>query len=311
MVLAQRGRGILAEAGGRQLYNLRHSRYSDYNRVTGSLRQPGSVMKPLVYLAAFRNGLTPRCHGARRAHQRADWARRPRRQVDRQLRRQVQGSDSRSPGAGRVPQRGRGVDRPGHRHGQGSSGPARELGFRTPLQPYISTALGASEVRLLELAGAYRAMASGLRAEPHVIARSPTARARSSTRHLAPSGRFLGGAGLIQEGLARRRSASPSGTAHCLDRRRLPDSGDGQDGDDERFSGRAVRRVHLRAAGHHGRGPDRLRRQPHPGPQGDGRPRGPADLSRDHARASTRTRWSGRCRSSPARSRTGSTTTSR
>ena len=37
---------------------------------------------------------------------------------------------------------------------------ARQLGIRTPLQPYVSTALGASEVRLLELAGAYRAMAS-------------------------------------------------------------------------------------------------------------------------------------------------------
>ena len=48
---------------------------------------------------------------------------------------------------------------------------ARELGIRTPLQPYISTALGASEVALLELASAYRAMASGVLAEPHVIAR--------------------------------------------------------------------------------------------------------------------------------------------
>ena len=48
---------------------------------------------------------------------------------------------------------------------------ARELGIRTPLQPYLTTALGASEVRLLELAGAYRAMASGVLAEPHVIDR--------------------------------------------------------------------------------------------------------------------------------------------
>ena len=47
----------------------------------------------------------------------------------------------------------------------------RELGFHTPLKPYISTALGASEVRLLELAGAYRGMASGVLAEPLAIAR--------------------------------------------------------------------------------------------------------------------------------------------
>ena len=58
VVLANADAAILAEAGGRQLYNLRANRYSDYNRVTGSLRQPGSVMKPLVYLAAFRSGLT-------------------------------------------------------------------------------------------------------------------------------------------------------------------------------------------------------------------------------------------------------------
>jgi membrane peptidoglycan carboxypeptidase len=57
VVLANADAAILAEAGGRQLYNLRPSRYSDYNRVTGSLRQPGSVMEPLVYLPAFRSGL--------------------------------------------------------------------------------------------------------------------------------------------------------------------------------------------------------------------------------------------------------------
>ncbi len=45
------------------------------------------------------------------------------------------------------------------------------MGIRSPLQPYLSTALGASEVRLLELADAYRAIASGVLAEPHVIDR--------------------------------------------------------------------------------------------------------------------------------------------
>ena len=46
-----------------------------------------------------------------------------------------------------------------------------QLGIRAPLHVYLSSGLGASEVRLLELAGAYRAMASGVSAEPHVIAR--------------------------------------------------------------------------------------------------------------------------------------------
>jgi len=46
---------------------------------------------------------------------------------------------------------------------------SRSLGIRTPLQPYPTTALGASEVSLLELANAYRTMASGILAQPHVI----------------------------------------------------------------------------------------------------------------------------------------------
>ena len=39
---------------------------------------------------------------------------------------------------------------------------ARSLGIQTPLHPYATTALGASEVKLLELANAYRTMASGI-----------------------------------------------------------------------------------------------------------------------------------------------------
>ena len=45
----------------------------------------------------------------------------------------------------------------------------KRLGIQTRLQPYPTTALGASEVNLLELANAYRTMASGMSAEPYVI----------------------------------------------------------------------------------------------------------------------------------------------
>ena len=57
VVLGNADAAILAEAGGRRVYRDRGARYSDYNRVTASLRQPGSAMKPLVYLAAFESGL--------------------------------------------------------------------------------------------------------------------------------------------------------------------------------------------------------------------------------------------------------------
>ena len=56
VVLRNRDASILAETGGRQSYRDRASAYSDFNRVTKSLRQPGSAMKPIVYLAAFRQG---------------------------------------------------------------------------------------------------------------------------------------------------------------------------------------------------------------------------------------------------------------
>src|SRR6185436_1947740 len=46
---------------------------------------------------------------------------------------------------------------------------SRSLGVQTPLQPYPTTALGASEVSLLELATAYRTIASGVLAQPYVI----------------------------------------------------------------------------------------------------------------------------------------------
>src|ERR1700690_464983 len=57
VVLRNRDSAILAETGGRRRYKGQNSSYSDYNRVTQSLRQPGSAMKPIVYLAAFRQGV--------------------------------------------------------------------------------------------------------------------------------------------------------------------------------------------------------------------------------------------------------------
>jgi penicillin-binding protein 1A len=206
---------ILAEVGGRQVYEDRDARYSDLNRVTGSLRQPGSAWKPLVYLAAFRKGLNldttvpdepigvPMGEG-----QGVKWIANydnkfegpiPVRQALAESRNAVAVWITREIGLDQVIRT------------------ARELGIRTPLQPYLTTALGASEVRLLELADAYRGMASGILAEPHVIDRV----ADSSGAVLykaAPPVREIGSAelSLIQEGL-RGVVRLPDGTAHSLD----------------------------------------------------------------------------------------------
>jgi penicillin-binding protein 1A len=219
VVLRNGDAAILAETGGRRMFKDRSTLYSDLNRVTGSLRQPGSAWKPMVYLAAFRRGLD---------------------------------LDSTVPDAPiRVPTGGAGTVKWIENYDHRFKGPipvrqalaesrnavavwlarevgisevnrtARELGIRSPLHPFISTALGASEVRLLELASAYRAMASGVLAEPHVIARVTDASGEvvlyeapgATPAAGGPSGAELS---LIQEGL-RGVVRLPEGTAHALD----------------------------------------------------------------------------------------------
>jgi len=221
VVLANADAAILAEVGGRQRYDLRASRYSDYNRVTGSLRQPGSVMKPLVYLAAFRHGLTldatvpdePISVPGDPATAAVKWIANyddtfkgpiPARQALAESRNAVAVWVAGSVGMEKVIRT------------------CRDLGFRTPLNPYLSTALGASEVQLLELAGAYRAMASGVRAEPHVVARVTDSAGTLLYEAPGAAGLFPSESlALIQEGL-RGVIRLPGGTAHALSASAFP-----------------------------------------------------------------------------------------
>ena len=220
VVLRNADAAILAEAGGRHFYKNRHTRYSDLNRATGSLRQPGSAWKPLVYLAAFRQGLNLDTTvpdepiavpmGADRPMK---WIANydnqfkgpiPMRQALAESRNAVAVWITREIGLHRV------------------IGTSRELGIRTPLQPYITTALGASEVRLLELAGVYRAMASGILAEPYIIDRV-TGAAGEVLYDAARAAVEISSSNLslIQEGL-RGVVRIPEGTAHSLHGRDFP-----------------------------------------------------------------------------------------
>lgn len=220
VVLRNADAAILAEAGGRNVYNDRLSRYSDYNRVTSSLRQPGSAMKPLVYLAAFREGMNLESivpdepigvdEGANREVKWFDnYDHRfkgpiPARQALAESRNVVAVWIALEIGMSKVIET------------------ARELGIRTPLAGNVATALGASEVRLLELADAYRAMASGILAEPHVIDRVIDGSGDVVYEVLGPV-RDIRSAelSLIQEGL-RGVVRLPDGTAHSLARRDFP-----------------------------------------------------------------------------------------
>ncbi len=223
VVLRNRDASILAETGGRQFYKDRSTAYVDFNRVTKSQRQPGSAMKPIAYLAAFQQGgfnldtVVPDepISVANGGAQDVKWISNydgqfkgliPLRTALAESRNAVAIWITEQIGVASVLQT------------------ARRLGIHTPLQPYATTALGASEVNLLELANAYRTIASGILTQPYVIRKL----LRDSGEVIAGSGRLSspfhveGGAlSLIQEGL-RSVVRLPTGTAHALDSRGFP-----------------------------------------------------------------------------------------
>ena len=214
VVLRNGDAAILAEAGGRQVYDKRRSRYSDYNRVTSSLRQPGSAMKPLVYLAALERGMDldslvldePILVSLGRIDD-TKWIANydqeykgliPLRQALAESRNAAAVWTTREIGVEHVLET------------------ASTMGIHTPLQPYLSTALGASEVCLLELADAYRAIASGVLAKPHIIDRLLDASGDEVFESARPAHNIESDAlRSIQEGL-RGVVRLPDGTAHSL-----------------------------------------------------------------------------------------------
>jgi penicillin-binding protein 1A len=223
VVLRNSDSAILAEAGGRRKYKDHNTGYSDYNRVTQSMRQPGSAMKPIVYLAAFRQGAldldTPvpdePISVATTGNQPLKWIS----NFDNQFKgiipvRQAL-AESRNAVAIWIVQQ-IGID--------SVLRTARDVGIRTSLHRYDTTALGASEVTLLELANAYRTMASSITAQPYAIAKIEQNGGEVIYSHPSP-GSPINEDGLelslIQEGL-RGVVRLPSGTAHVLDAHSFP-----------------------------------------------------------------------------------------
>lgn len=223
VVLRNRDAGILAETGGRQLYKDRSTSYSDFNRVTKSLRQPGSAMKPIVYLAAFQQGtfnldtMVPDepigvPDGGKRS---TKWISNYDGQFKGMIPLREALAESRNAVAIWITEQ------------VGIASilrTARSLGVQTPLQPYATTALGASEVNLLELANAYRTMASGIFAQPYVIRKivRDSGEVAADKEHNGPLVSVRDYAlSLIQEGL-RGLVRIPTGTAHALDSSGFP-----------------------------------------------------------------------------------------
>jgi penicillin-binding protein 1A len=223
VVLKNRDGSILAETGGRRVYQGRATSYSDFNRVRQSLRQPGSAMKPIVYLAAFEHGdftletLVPDepisvpngSAGGPKWISNYDGVFKgliPIREALAESRNAVAIWITQQIGINAVLRT------------------SRRLGIQTTLQPYATTALGASEVSLLELATAYRTIASGVLAQPSIIrqiVRDSGDVVGDNEHHSKPVSMADGALLLIQEGL-RGVVRIPTGTAHALDSRGFP-----------------------------------------------------------------------------------------
>jgi penicillin-binding protein 1A len=218
VVLRNRDASILAEIGGRQFYQNRSALYSDFNRVTRAMRQPGSTMKPMVYLTAFRQGgfnlesvVPDEPIGVPDGEkQSTKWIA----NYDERFRGMIPLREALAESRNAVA-----IWLTGQIGIASVLGTSRSLGVKTRLQPYITTALGASEVNLLELANAYRTMASGIFAEPYVIRKIIRDSGEVATdNEMERSAVDVNDAALalIQEGL-RGVVRMPTGTAHALD----------------------------------------------------------------------------------------------
>ena len=223
IVLRNRDSAILAEVGGRRSYKDHATTYSDFNRVTQSTRQPGSAMKPIVYLAAFRQGILDLNTSvpdepisvATSEDRPPKWISNFDSQFEGMIPARQALAESRNTVAIWITQQ-IGID--------SVLKTARDVGIRTTLHRYDTTALGASEVTLLELANAYRMMASGIHAEPYAITRieqnggNVIYSQSSECCSIEKNGLELS---MIQEGL-RGVVRIPSGTAHALDASTFP-----------------------------------------------------------------------------------------
>ncbi len=129
---------------------------SQFNRGTQAMRQPGSAFKPIIYLAALRQGLTPDTMFEDAPLKIGKWA--PA-NYDGQYRGMVSArqalAQSINTVAVRVLQRA-GLDN--------VLDTARALGVTSPLDPDLSLALGTNLMTPLELTGVYAALATGGRA---------------------------------------------------------------------------------------------------------------------------------------------------
>jgi peptidoglycan glycosyltransferase len=188
VVIDARNGGILAIAGGRDYSQ------SQYNRASMALRQPGSTFKLFPYLAALELGLQPT---DRVSCGPLEWGGQLfKSSCGGSLSLQQALASSSNTAALRLARRV-GLDRVVNL--------ARRLGIKTPLEPVPGLALGQAEVRLVELTGAYAAVANqGIWHAPTTIRQLTDAEQRSGA---SPAQRLRPGQRVLNEAQARQMQA--------------------------------------------------------------------------------------------------------
>ncbi len=161
MVILDTDGGIRAMIGGRSWAE------SQFNRAIKAHRQPGSAFKPLVYLAAVEQGATPDTMVLDMPLNINGWTPRNENGQNRGAMTMRQAlAHSVNTVAARL-QQDVGTKK--------VIATARRLGIKSELRPSPSLSLGASEVSLIELTGAYGVFASGgVAVEPHAVTRVRT-----------------------------------------------------------------------------------------------------------------------------------------
>ena len=160
VVLAPDG-GIRALVGGRSYAD------SQFNRAVKAHRQPGSAFKPVVYLTAVEQGMTPDSLVEDAPVKAGRWS--PKNENNRYLG-ETTLRNALAQSINSVSVRlllDAGVEK--------VAATARRLGMKSPLRRDASLALGTSEVSLLDLAGAYGAFGNGGYVnEPYAVRRVTT-----------------------------------------------------------------------------------------------------------------------------------------
>lgn len=174
---------ILAMVGGRDYAQ------SSYNRVTQAARQPGSSFKPFVYATALERGVLPSTIVQ-----------------DTALHILIPGSPLYEPKNSDDLFRGpvtvrqaltQSINTVAIQLGMGAgmetvSANAKRFGINARIPPYPSSMIGAGEVKPLELAGAYTALANGgMRAEPFLVRQVRDATGKILLDHRAKAGRTM------------------------------------------------------------------------------------------------------------------------